>query len=153
MAWDEWEQLKQDAADRHTTHMQLNQYPAGDGPGPSVSGVTGGVKSTQQAWNKAAEGVDGLRTNVGKALSRLDDGQKGLGGDSGCLSAGAQKEVYDSWARYVKSVGERCGSVKGILEQVGHDLLMTDDSVRSAFGVIKTKYADTPAVGGQDAGR
>ena len=42
MAWDEWEQLKADAAERRSTGMQLNQYPAdgggGGGSGQSHSG-------------------------------------------------------------------------------------------------------------------
>ncbi|WP_073952607.1 hypothetical protein [Streptomyces kebangsaanensis] len=153
MAWDEWEQLKQDAVHRHTARMQLDQYEAGDGPGPSTSSVTGGVKSTRREWSKAGENVDGLRKGVGKALNQLEDGQKGLGDKSGCLSAGAQKDVYDSWARYIKSVNERCGSVKEVLEKVGRDLLTTDGSVGSAFAAIAAKYADRPAVGGQGAGR
>lgn len=28
MAWDEWEQLKAEAADRHIARMRLNQLPA-----------------------------------------------------------------------------------------------------------------------------
>lgn len=33
MAWEEWDQLKAKAADRHSTRMQLNQYPADQGGG------------------------------------------------------------------------------------------------------------------------
>ncbi|MEV3853716.1 hypothetical protein AB0J38_05235 [Streptomyces sp. NPDC050095] len=154
MAWDEWEQLKTQAAERHSTGMQIDHLAEPDGGGGSAtSGVTQGLKSTKAAWNKAGEGVGELREGIGKALTRLQDGQKGLDADAGCLTVGAQKDVYDSWVRYVKSVNERCGSVKEVLEQVGHDLLITDESVRSAFGAIDTKYADTPAVGGQGAGR
>ncbi|WP_329374276.1 hypothetical protein [Streptomyces sp. NBC_01483] len=40
MAWDEWEQLKTAASERHTTRMQLNQLPAG--PGGSTPGGSGG---------------------------------------------------------------------------------------------------------------
>lgn len=42
MAWDEWEQLKAQAAEQHTTRMQLNQYPAdggGGGAGPGGKGA------------------------------------------------------------------------------------------------------------------
>jgi hypothetical protein len=152
MAWDEWEQLKADAATRGgPARMQLNQV--ADPGGSSTSSVTEGLKSTKAAWNKAGEGVGGLREGIGKALTKLADGQKGLGDEAGCLTAGAQQDVYGSWARYVKSVNERCGSVKEVLEQVGHDLLLTDEGVRAAFGNIELKYADTPAVGGQGSGR
>jgi hypothetical protein len=153
MAWDEWEQLKQDVAQRHAPQMQLSSYPAGDGPGRSAGSVTGGVKSTQRAWNKAGEGIGGLREGVGKALTQLQDGQKGLHNEAGCLTDGAQKDVHASWNLYVKCVKERCGSLGEILEKVGHDFLMTDESVRSAFGTIDAKYSDTPAVGGHGSGR
>ncbi|MFF4572385.1 hypothetical protein [Streptomyces sp. NPDC001410] len=33
MAWDEWEQLKSEAAERRSTHMRLNQLPADGGGG------------------------------------------------------------------------------------------------------------------------
>lgn len=153
MVWDEWEQVKQAAAERHEAGMRLNQLPPGDGPGPSTSSVTGGLKSTKQAWVKAGEGIGGLREGIGKALNKLEDGQKALGDEPGCLTAGAQKDVHDSWTRYIKSVNDRCGSIREILEQVGHDLLMTDQSVWSAFQAVDTTYADTPAIGGQGAGR
>lgn len=41
MAWDEWEQLKAQAAERHSTKMELNQLPAdpgGSGGGDSPQG-------------------------------------------------------------------------------------------------------------------
>ncbi|MER6472806.1 hypothetical protein [Streptomyces collinus] len=41
MAWDEWEQLKARAAERHSSQMRLNQLPAeggGSGAGPSGTG-------------------------------------------------------------------------------------------------------------------
>ncbi|MEV5432029.1 hypothetical protein [Streptomyces sp. NPDC052701] len=153
MAWDEWEQLKQDAAQRHGAQMQLDQLPPGDGAGPSTSSVTGGLTSNKRAWNRAGADIGGLRDDIGKALNKLRDGQEGLAGETGCLSAGAQKEVYDSWASYLKGVDDRCGSVKEVFEQIGHDLLMTDEAVRSVFGTIDTRFADTHAVGGQGSGR
>ncbi|MFE7644255.1 hypothetical protein [Streptomyces phaeoluteigriseus] len=38
MAWDEWEQLKAEAAERHPTRMRLNQYPADTGGGGGGGG-------------------------------------------------------------------------------------------------------------------
>jgi hypothetical protein len=154
VVWDEWEQLKAQAAGRQPVGMQIDQLPGpGGSGGGATSSVTGGLKSTKAAWNKAGEGVGGLREGIGKALNRLEAGQNGLAADNGCLCTGAQKDVYDSWARYVKSVDERCGSIKDVMEKVGHDLLGTDESVRYAFGAIDSTYADTPAVGGQGTGR
>ncbi|MER7696470.1 MULTISPECIES: hypothetical protein [unclassified Streptomyces] len=153
MAWDEWERLKQDASQRQDVGMRLNQHPPGDDPGPATSGVTGGVKTTKKAWNDAGAGIGSLREDIDRAVSRLADGQKGLGSGEGCLTAGAQSTVHTSWDRYVKALGKRCVSVQGVLEKTGHDLLLTDDAVTAELNRIKTEYADTPAVGGRNAGR
>lgn len=155
MAWDEWEQLKQEASQQHGTQMRLNQLPPGDEPGAStpISSVTKGLISSKKAWNKAGEDVGALGSDVDKAVKKLQDGQQGLGDTAGCLSAGAQKEVYDSWASYLKGVDDRCDRVKKVFEQIGHDLLMTDEAVRSALGAIDTRFADTPVLGGQAPGR
>lgn len=151
MAWDEWEQLKAEAvAQGGSAHMQLNQV--ADPGGSTTSSVTRGLRASKAAWNKAGGGVGGLREGIDTALTKLSDGQEGLGSDAGCLTVGAQQEVYRSWVRYVKSVKGRCGDLQEVLEQVGHDLLLTDEGVRAALGNIDVKYADTPAVGGKSAG-
>ncbi|MEU8705212.1 hypothetical protein [Streptomyces sp. NPDC048565] len=154
MAWDEWEQLKQGAGRQSSVPTQLAQHPAGEGPGATpAAGGTGGLKSSRQAWNRAGEGVGSLREGIGKALNRLEDGQHGLAGETGCLAAGAQKDVYESWVRYVKAVNERCGGVKKALEKAGRDLLTTDEAARPSFTVIDAGYADTPVIGGRNSGR
>ncbi|MFE3739337.1 hypothetical protein [Streptomyces sp. NPDC059134] len=151
MAWDEWEQAKAEVAGRQDIAMRLNQVPAD--PGPSASAVTGGLKSSKKAWVTAGEGVGSLRKSVTTALTELEDGQAGLGTAAGCLSAAAQKEVYDSWKTYTKSVFERCGSLQSLLERVGNDQLKTDEAVKGEIDQLKKKYADTDALGGQSKGR
>ncbi|WP_327412875.1 hypothetical protein [Streptomyces sp. NBC_01233] len=39
--------------------------------------------------------------------------------------------MYDSWKKYAESVSERCGAVQGILNQVGRDVLTTDEGVQA----------------------
>jgi hypothetical protein len=147
MAWEEWEQLKTAAAERHSTQMQLNQVPLDPGGG------TGTLVSNKPAWSKAGKDVDAFREDISKAVGKLSDCQEGLGADAGCQTAGAQKDVYESWERYVKSVSGRCGKLAGLLEKAGNDQLKTDEGVMVEIGNLKVEYGDTPAVGGQDAGR
>lgn len=146
MPWDEWEGLKADAGARAATQMRLNQHPAdpGGGGAPSES-----LKSDKKAWVRAGEGVTGLKADIGKALAQLHDGQAGLGETAGCQSAAAQKELYDSWKKYVGDVSARCGELGGLLERAGHDLAKSDQAVLTELGQIQLKYADTEAVGGQ----
>lgn len=151
MAWDEWEEIKAQAAGRQSAAMQLNHVPVEPDSGPSA--VTGGLKSSQKAWNTAGEGVGSLRGTIGTALTKLTDGQAGIGATTGCLTAAAQKDVYDSWKKYAENVSKRCGSLQGILQQVGRDVLTTDDAVKGEMDRLSREYADTDAVGGQSKGR
>lgn len=147
MMWEEWEQLKTAAVERHTARVQLNQVPL------DSSGGTGTMVSNKPAWSKAGQDVHSFREDIGKALGKLSDGQKGLGVDAGCRTAGAQKEVYDSWERYVRRVSGRCAKLADLLGKAGNDLLKTDEAIMVEIGNLKVEYGDTPAVGGQDKGR
>ncbi|MFF9868481.1 MULTISPECIES: hypothetical protein [unclassified Streptomyces] len=144
MAWDEWEQLKTDAAARGGAQMQLNQYPADQGGGSSEK-----LKSEKRVWAKAGEGVRRLKDDIGKAQTKLEDGQAGLGETTGCQTAAAQKELFESWKKYVGDVSGRCGELGGLLERSGRDLSMLDSSLQAEIDKIKAKYQDTEAVGGQ----
>ncbi|QTE00493.1 hypothetical protein [Streptomyces cyanogenus] len=148
MSWDEWEQLKADAAARGSARMQLNHVPMD----PGGSG-TGDLKSDKKVWTKAGEDTKGLQDDVDKALGKLGDGQSGLGELSGVQSAAAQKELYASWKKYVEDVKGRCGELGGLMERSGRDLTMSDAEVKAELDKIQSKYQDTAAVGGQAKGR
>ncbi|WP_381796108.1 hypothetical protein [Streptomyces niveus] len=148
MPWDEWEGLKAEAAQGRSTQMQLNQRPADQGGGGG-GGPSEDLKSDKKAWVRAGEGVTGLKADIGKALTALENGQAGLGDTAGCQSAAAQKELYDSWKKYVGDVSSRCGELGGLLEKSGHDLAKSDQSVLTDLDGLTVKYADTEAVGGR----
>ncbi|MGW2864322.1 hypothetical protein [Streptomyces sp. NPDC001205] len=154
MAWDEWEQLKAEAAARGgATHMQINSAQPEGGQGPAGSEVTGGLKTTRAAWVKAGVGVGDQREGLSQALASLNDGQQGLGTSEGCLTAMAQGKVHTSWARYARLLSEKCEALQGVLDRTGHDLLRTDSAVTAAFEQVQSKYQDTPAVGGDARNR
>ncbi|MGW1806489.1 hypothetical protein [Streptomyces sp. NPDC002078] len=150
MAWDEWEQLKAAAAERSAGRMQIDHLadPVGGG-----GGVPGKLRSDKAAWTKAGADVGGLRDNISKALAKLEDAQKGLGKDSGCLTAVAQREVHTSWQHYVGNVSGRCEKLSDLLEKVGNDQLRTDEAISAEIAKLRTEYKDTPGVGGQSKGR
>jgi hypothetical protein len=147
MAWEEWEQLKSAAAEQHGAQMQLNHVPLDPGGGG------GTLVSNKPAWSKAGQDVGSLREDITKAMGQLEDGQKGLGEDAGCLTAASQKAVHESWEKYVKNVGARCGKLSGLLEKAGNDQLKTDEAIEAEIGNLKVEYADTAVLGGQDDGR
>ncbi|MDJ1643218.1 hypothetical protein [Streptomyces pakalii] len=147
MAWDEWEQIKADVAANGPTSMQLNQV-ASEG-GTSGGATSGDLRSNKKTWVKTGEGVTGLKSGVGKALTKLADGQAGLDDTTGSVSAAAQKELYDSWKKYVSDVRGRCEALGGLLQKVGHDLSKSDEEALAELQKLKVKYEDTEPVGGQ----
>ncbi|MFB8244867.1 hypothetical protein ACFC5X_07405 [Streptomyces sp. NPDC055952] len=155
MAWDEWEQLKAAAAERHTTQMQLNQLPADQGgTGSAGSGDGAGkLRSDKAAWTRAGADVGSLGEDLGRARAKMEVGQAGLGKETGCLTATAQREVFNSWKRYVKDVAEVCDSLADVLEKAGNDQLRTDEAIKAEISKLRAEYyASTPA-GGQARGR
>ncbi|MGV9312340.1 hypothetical protein ACWDR0_09085 [Streptomyces sp. NPDC003691] len=152
MAWDEWEHIKADVAARDAAGMRLNGLPPED-TGPAGSSVTGGVQSSRQAWLAAGEGVGSLRKGIGTALGKLEDGQSGLGTAEGCLGAAAQKELHGSWKKYAEEVSRRCGSLQRILDQVGRDLLLTDQAVQGEIDKLRAEFSDRDDVACVPAGR
>lgn len=150
MAWDEWEQLKAEAAGQQSVQMQTNQAAEGSGGG---GGAFGGVKSDKASWAKAGEGVGSLREPVKRALTKLEQEQKGSAISDGTQSAAAQQELYRSWKRYVTDVRGRCGVLQGLLEKTGNDQYKNDEAIKGAFEALAKRYEDTPPVGGQGRGR
>ncbi|MFD8421337.1 hypothetical protein [Streptomyces sp. NPDC059668] len=146
MPWEEWEQLKTEAAEKHAARMQLNHVP----PDP---GGTGTLVSNKSASSLAARSVVPQREHRRGALGRFQDPQPRDPPHAGCLTAGAHRDVHDSWERYVKRVSGRCGKLSSLLEKAGNDQLKTDEAVEAEIGNLKIASADTPAVGGQGRGR
>ncbi|MFH8259829.1 hypothetical protein ACH4MA_30760 [Streptomyces roseolus] len=150
MAWDEWERLKAGAAERGSEQMRLNQAPAVDGGASGAS--AGDLRSDKKAWARAGQGVKGLKEGVGKGLAALSDGQAGLGDGAGVRSAAAQKELFESWKKYLGDVNGRCEALGGLLEGAGHDLAKSDEAVLADLDRLKARYGDTEALGGQAKG-
>jgi hypothetical protein len=154
VAWEEWEQLKAAAAERHSARVQLNQLLADQG-GTSSGGIgaSGRLRSDKKAWSAAGEGVGSLRGGIGKALTKLKGSQAGLGKGSGCMTAAAQKSVHDSWERRVKGISELCDGLAGVLEKAGNDQLRSDEAIKAEIAKLKVHSEDASAVGGLGRGR
>ncbi|GAA0488031.1 hypothetical protein ABZ951_04780 [Streptomyces sp. NPDC046215] len=143
----EWAQLK------HETSAGDGMQLAGTGGTPGWDkSASGGVKSGKNAWNTAGDGVGRLGGNVKQALTALEQGQKGTGAQ-GVHSAAAQREVYQSWKRYLDGMAGRCAALKERLEKAGNHQYKGDQQIMEAFDEMKNRYKDTPDVGGRAGGR
>lgn len=77
MAWDEWEQLKADAAHRQSTGMQLNQLDPGGGGSAALPGQTGDLKVTNGDLVKIGSQAHGLYDELrGKARVAVPSSDK-----------------------------------------------------------------------------
>lgn len=145
MAWEEWEQLKAAAAERHTTQMRLNQLPAD--PGGSTSGTVGGggagtLKHSHGPWTRAAGAADDLRTGTGKSKTDLVTAHDGMeSGAEGLASLGALQAVLTSWESRLGAVRDECESLGPKLLQVARDMGETDATVGAKADSVKV--ADT----------
>ncbi|MFD9865866.1 hypothetical protein ACFXI8_19820 [Streptomyces niveus] len=148
MAWDEWEQLKAEAAAGSSKRMRLSQSVTDAGDSSPGGAASGDVKSHKRVWVTAGEGLKRLDEPIGKALTQLSERQTGLDA-AGVQSAVAQGELYKSWKKYVKDVSERCGDLAVLLETAGHTLSKSDEQLKDELDRIKNEYQDTASVGGQ----
>ncbi|MCF6521767.1 hypothetical protein [Streptomyces sp. JJ36] len=139
---------------RAGTETRMSLASSDDDPGWAANGSgdgRGGLSSDRKLWTGVSQGVESLRTNLKKAMTKLDEGQKGLGaGDlavTGFVSGAAQLSVYQSWDRYLDLVSRECGELTGKLEKAGNDHYKNDEEISAAFQQQRTK-PEEPASGG-----
>lgn len=145
MAWDEWEQLKASAAEKHSTEMRLNQLPADRGGDTPVGGASGGdqLKHSAQPWNRAAASAGSLKTSTNEAKTNLTSGHAGMaGGLTGLTSLATLKSVLSSWETRLGAVGNECESLEPTLRKVSKELGGVDRGVGA-----KTKAVSVPQGG------
>ncbi|MFI9628620.1 amino acid ABC transporter permease [Streptomyces sp. NPDC052042] len=137
MAWDEWEQLKADAAQRHTTQTQINSLQ--DEGGYATSTGTGGrLKHKGGPWTEAAGTADDLQTTTSTCRVELRSAHEGIGGGlEGLASLGSLKTVLNSWEERLKAVREECSSLEPKLRQVAVDLREVDIEAGAKTEAVK----------------
>ncbi|MEU9185096.1 hypothetical protein AB0D14_11125 [Streptomyces sp. NPDC048484] len=116
MAWDEWEQLKAQAAERQSTQMQLNQVDPGGGgvrlpPDPSNYGnlqtsEAGLAKIGQHAFDL----YDKLWTKGRSAVSTSDKAASDLSRQGFALGGGLQ-HVSTRWEEQLGSLRDACAHI------------------------------------------
>ncbi|MFE0739456.1 hypothetical protein [Streptomyces sp. NPDC058855] len=123
MAWDEWEQLKTDAAQRSSTHMQLNQLPADGGSGGG--GTAGDLVVNQDDLGAVGHDAkllfDDLRTGTDIAgLHKADAGATMQAATSlkshGFEMGGALELTVEVWTSQSKTVLQACAHISNHLD-------------------------------------
>ncbi|MFE4666382.1 hypothetical protein ACFRI7_26750 [Streptomyces sp. NPDC056716] len=118
MAWDEWEQLKAEAAERQSTGMQLNQLDAGDGStgAPSRAGdlkvanasltdISGSAHTLyNQLWDKARVAVPSSDKAAGNLTTQ------------GFALGDGLQHVSNRWEEQLRSLMDACAQITNHLQ-------------------------------------
>ncbi|MFE2292340.1 hypothetical protein [Streptomyces sp. NPDC059452] len=113
MAWDEWEQLKAAAAEKHSTRLQLNGIPPEDTPG------TGDLKVNQTdlaaVGNSAFKLYERLWDKGRVALPGSDRAATDLRGQGFELGS-ALRHVSKRWSKQLRSLTDACAHISNHLD-------------------------------------
>lgn len=117
MAWDEWEQLKAQAAQNGSARMQLNQYPA-DGGGGGGGGEydlvvnrddLGAIgNDAYDLLGRLAKEGDIARPSTFDAATALTNGN--------FVSGSAVLKVHDFWQTHLKTLLDACAQISNHLD-------------------------------------
>ncbi|MFD9746102.1 hypothetical protein ACFWX5_21550 [[Kitasatospora] papulosa] len=119
MAWDEWEQLKANAADQRSTGMQLNQLDPGGGGSAALPGQTGNLKVGHSDLVKIGSQAHGLYDDLwNKARVAVPSSDKAAGDLSGQGFAlgGGLKHVSTRWDEQLKSLMDACAHISNHMQ-------------------------------------
>ncbi|QIQ02360.1 hypothetical protein [Streptomyces liangshanensis] len=116
MAWDEWEQIKADTAQEHSTRMRLNQVPVEPGGGPVPEGDLRVDQKDLAAIGDAAYRLFG-------DLDRFSDHARvssmtAAGGlkSEGFALGGALDHVAERWVDQVRTLLDACAHISNHLD-------------------------------------
>ncbi|MEU0395695.1 hypothetical protein ABZ208_23500 [Streptomyces sp. NPDC006208] len=115
MTWDEWEQLKTEAAEKQLTAMQLNRIPDEGGTPPPG----GDLKASQQDLAAVGDAAFRLFDNLGKygrdAWSISQTAAKDLG-TQGFALGGALDHVQERWEKQLKTLLDACAHISNHMD-------------------------------------
>ncbi|MFE1197609.1 hypothetical protein ACFW6E_33410 [Streptomyces olivaceoviridis] len=137
MAWEEWDQLKAQAADRHSTRMQLNQYPADQGGGGTQGDLVVGHRDLEEVGKAAHELFDRFTTYSGHARVASEAAAGGLKGEGFALG-GALEHVTQRWSEQTKTLLDACAHISNHLRYTKNQHDADDAYIAGSVSSIAT---------------
>ncbi|MEU6991422.1 hypothetical protein ABZ953_12295 [Streptomyces sp. NPDC046465] len=157
MAWDEWEQLKSQAAERQSAHMQLNQAEPGMGGSTTPDPASyGDLRVAQNDLAKIGDHAFKLYDRLWKegrgALSGSDKAAADLTGQGFALGSALQ-HVSTRWDEQLKSLRDACAHIANHM-QVTKKLHANDEHYirrqMSSIDTLDTGFDEQVAKHGKD---
>jgi hypothetical protein len=139
MAWEEWEQLKAEAASRQSTQMRLNQLPADQGGGSGGPDLASSSAEKQAAARAIEDHIEGdTRTAGAWADEETNSAVKAFGAKDGegWLTAGALKKAHKTWGEQVQNLMNRLSADKESLHGARIALHGTDLSTGAGLNTV-----------------
>ncbi|WP_448317946.1 hypothetical protein [Streptomyces sp. CO7] len=119
MAWDEWEQLKSDAAERASGNMQLNRLPddmgGGSGRPPSSAGDLEVHQKDLVAIGKEAHTLYDQLWDKARLKEAVDGAARDLTGQGFALGAGLS-HVSLRWSTQLNSLLDACAHISNHMQ-------------------------------------
>ncbi|MER6468979.1 hypothetical protein [Streptomyces collinus] len=135
MAWEEWEQLKTQAAERHSPHMQLNQYPADQGASDTRGDLVVGHQDLEAVGKAAHDLFDHFTTYSGHARAASEAAAGGLKGEGFALG-GALEHVTERWSEQTKSLLDACAHISNHLRYTKNQHAADDSYIAGTVSSI-----------------
>ncbi|MBL1107259.1 hypothetical protein JK361_22080 [Streptomyces sp. 5-8] len=138
MAWQEWEQLKAQAADRQSPQMRLNQLADQGGGGGSPQGdLVVGHKDLEAVGTAAHDLFNDFTTYSGHARVASEAAAGGLKGEGFALGA-ALEHVAERWTEQSKSLLDACAHISNHLRYTKNQHDADDSYIAGAVSSIAT---------------
>ncbi|WP_255955541.1 hypothetical protein [Streptomyces odontomachi] len=116
MAWDEWEQLKADAAGKQSAHMELNQLPSEPGAGPPPQGD---LEVSQKDLAAVGDAAYRLYNDFHKYSDHARGASQAAAGglqQEGFAIGGALDHVASHWIDQCQTLLDACAHISNHLD-------------------------------------
>lgn len=131
MAWEEWEQLKADAAERQAGQMRLNQLPVGPG-GRVGQDLVVHDNVLGKLGNMAYDLRERFRVDSDHARQATFDASVELGND-GLDTGSALTELHDAWNSKAKVLKDACAHISNGLDFARSQHAKDEDKVATSI--------------------
>jgi hypothetical protein len=140
VAWDEWEQLKAEAAGGSGARTSLAGVTSeSSGSGSGTGGGKDRLKHSGGPWTSASGTAGTLRTNTQTSRSRLRPAHEGVAsGAMGLASVASLTAVLESWDERLVALRGECDYLEGALSKVAKEMGETETAVDKSLKSVDT---------------
>ncbi|MFI1372994.1 hypothetical protein ACH4UY_13380 [Streptomyces longwoodensis] len=137
MAWEEWEQLKAEAAQRGSARMQLNQYPADQGGDGTQGDLVAGHADLESVGKAAHDLFEDFTAYSGHARVASVAAAGGLKGEGFALGA-ALEHVAERWSEQTRTLLDACAHISNHLRYTKNQHTADDSYIAGTVSSIAT---------------